>query len=41
MSYAAPTVEVVAAVVEGGFGFSDGVNGASIEKYDVEEDVEW
>jgi hypothetical protein len=41
MGYVAPAVEVVAAVVENGFGWSNGVEGASIEKYEVVNDVEW
>ena len=41
VNYVAPEMEVVATVVEAGFGLSQGVGQASIEKYGVEEDVEW
>jgi hypothetical protein len=40
VNYVAPEMEVVATVVEAGFGLSDGAT-ATIEKYDVENTVDW
>lgn len=40
VNYVAPEMEVVATVVEAGFGLSDGAT-ATIEKYDVVDDVDW
>ena len=40
VNYVAPEMEVVATVVEAGFGLSDG-GAASIEKYEVVDVDEW
>ena len=41
VNYVAPEMEVVATVVEAGFGLSNGVGTASIESYDEEVPVNW
>ncbi|MBO5882600.1 MAG: hypothetical protein J6Q21_05115 [Alistipes sp.] len=41
VNYVAPEMEVVATVVEAGFGLSQGVGQASIESYDEEVSVDW
>ena len=40
VNYVAPEMEVVATVVEAGFGLSDG-DALQLQKYEVEETADW